>query len=179
MGHLADHELRKLVTAGQMRRALAEEQSDWGPLTKTHPLVVPGHEQDKAKWDRSVLLVPLPLRLPGRPRNEAEKLLQPLSQLCAQHRSEMEPGWWHYEWFYLELLDQDEEVQPLCWISSELLDRSAPEVALGFGTNADSFGPRAELRLLSVMDAVAERDLRRRGAGRAGEAGDRRSGRHH
>jgi len=112
-----DEVVRNLISANGVMRALSsKDPSDF----RSHPLMLPLHEQSPAIMDRTVLKVQLPLELTGDPEHLIEKLMMPLSDLCARHVREFELGQWTYDWYYLELLDRDGAFKPVCWISTEL-----------------------------------------------------------
>jgi len=123
---MEDHELLNAVTVWYIRAALTQPPQTWNGWFRDHPLLLRRHEQDQVLVDFSVLRVPLPLRLRQRGRTEAEEMLQPLAELCERVGEKMPAGEWAYDWYYLELLDRQERVAPLCWIDPELLYQCFP-----------------------------------------------------
>jgi len=147
--------LLNAVTVWYVREMLAPDHQSPSGYFKDHPLMLPAHEQSPAIIDFSVLSVPLPLRMGSRPRTEVEEMLWPLAQLCGQHKGRVPAGQWSYEWYYLELLDRDGELQPLCWVSSELFMSYLEDPRQRLQTGEDLFGGPRYFPLIAEMDRIA------------------------
>jgi hypothetical protein len=130
------------MTEGQLSNAatvwfIKESLGDHGDGFRDHPLQLPLHELGAGIVDFTVLTVDLPFRAPKRGKlKEPEEMLLPLAGLCEELGTSIEADKFEFEWYYLELLDRDERVRPLCWISPELLycpfpdDRERPVVEM-------------------------------------------------
>ncbi len=158
-----DHALLNAVTVRYIREAL--ESPSAGPFGefKGHPLLLRRHEYDNVLVDYSVLYIRMPLSGEDLPRTEVGEMLQPLAELCQSRKADGETlpdETWVYEWYYLELLDRDERVEPICWIRPELLykefpDDRAPTVhTVG---RRELVYPAPYSHQLATMDAVARR----------------------
>lgn len=124
---MENHQLHRLVTGWFIREALTTPVGTWNGWFRDHPLCLRRHEQDDAGVDYSVLRVTIPPNLKKRRKTEPEEMLQPLAELCERLGEQIPPGEWRYLWYYLELLDRDQRVQPVCWIDPELLYKFFPD----------------------------------------------------
>lgn len=116
-------QLLNLVTASFIRQQLDGEGG-----FRDHPLKLPVHEFVEGNLDFSKLTVELPPAFPREGKlKEPEEMMQPLAQLWDEVGGELAPRDFEYDWYYLELLDRDERVRPLCWVSSELLHAGLPD----------------------------------------------------
>ena len=122
-----DHQIRNMVTAWRMRDGLDGATLGGGGPATGNPLVLPVFEYGNTFTDYSVLQVRMPPAVKQRQRNEPEDMLQPLAQMCRDLGEKVPEGEWAYKWYYFELLDRDEKVQPLCWINSDLLHEHFPD----------------------------------------------------
>jgi len=120
---MLEHQLRNLVTVWQMRGDIEDRSGGF----RSHPLVLRRHELDDVVVDYSVLSVSMPLAAGQKHTTEVDEMLQPLAELCEQHREQMAEWQWDYDWYYFELLDRDARVRPLCWIDPWLLYKHFPE----------------------------------------------------
>jgi len=118
---MEDHQLQNMVTVWYMGEALSVDPATPQGWFRDHPLKLRRHEQDDVLADYSVLRVSIPPRLRKRQPTEPKEMLQPLAELCRQVGDRLPEGEWRYEWYYFELLDKDERVQPLCWVDPSLL----------------------------------------------------------
>ena len=161
---MEDHQLLNMVTASYMRAALGPDNASVTGHFKNHPLILARHEQDNVLVDYSVLAVKMPLQIKQRPKSEHEEMLQPLAELCelCDKRGEQIPeGTWEYDWYYFELLDRDKRLEPICWISPELLynqfpDEREPVVHTIEGLQLVSPAPYSHQ--LATMDVVGRRE---------------------
>jgi hypothetical protein len=143
-----------MVTVRQMRDMLAPNTNLSSGRFKHHPLMLPAHEKSDALVDYSVLSVSMPFVLGRGPKTETSQMLRPLARLCREHR--VKEGEWSYKWYYLELLDREDKLHPLCWISTELLARFFPdEDLLGALSERDRLRGRWPRRL-EVMDLLPQ-----------------------
>ena len=151
---IEDHQLWNAVTVWYVRRALAPDTDSCTGYFKTHPLLLPLHEQSDVLVDYSVLRVLLPLQI-KRPRSEIEKMLEPLARLCERCEGTFPEGEWKYEWYYLELLDRDGECRPLCWVDVGLLTEYLVDAeGLRDGSGGRGWVNRYPKRMI-IMDSIA------------------------
>jgi len=117
---LSDDQLQNLVTVYWMRRHMGCVTIDgrWD-----HCLILPAGLDTPVLTDYTELRVYLPLNAEDLPQGVVGKMLKPLAELCAANAGVIPLSKWTYEWFYLELLDREKRVSPLCWISVDLLER--------------------------------------------------------
>lgn len=148
MSGLEEYQLKNLVTIKYMRRQLDET-----PDFRSHPLQLKRHEHDWTEVDYSVLNVKLPIDPDEPPKNEAEEMTLPLGELCERIGESFPKGQWRYKWYYFELLDRDEQVQPLCWVRPELLCRYWPRPTPR--DNGDTGIPPKRPYWLRAMDTTA------------------------
>ncbi|MEN6546025.1 MAG: hypothetical protein ABFE07_08300 [Armatimonadia bacterium] len=121
---VAEGELLNIVTVWHVEHAMHQSGDDF----RDHPLLLPVHELGAAFEDFSVLTARLPVPIPQKTKlKEPEEMLLPLAQLCVELGDRLQAEKLTYPWYYLELLDRDERVRPLCWISPELLERRFPD----------------------------------------------------
>lgn len=121
---MTEGQLPNAATVWFIREALAQNGDDF----RDHPLLLPLHELGAGIVDFTALTVNLPFRASKRGKlKEPEEMLLPLAGLCEELGAGIRPGKFEYPWYYLELLDRDERVRPLCWISPELLCRPLPD----------------------------------------------------